>query len=143
MKNLTKILFPALFSSILTLNYSNAKAQDIPKRILDYQHSKENIVLDSRIVPFWDSKTFYGERIIDVNRDSIPDVIEVYPLKIDYSTFKITKEKDFPRYYILLPGYEENIKIIFDPKEDGLGNKNEKVFEGEFEVKKFEFINKM
>jgi hypothetical protein len=122
MKNLSKIVFPIIASSLLSLN---SFSQDfLPGKFKGYQ--KRDLVPNySKILCFEEKGNYLRADYFDLDNDSVFDVIELRPLKEES---KRVVRAPFPIIYFFDNKGDYNLKCLFDPEMDGL-NGNELIIE--------------
>lgn len=129
MKNLSKLIFPLVLSSVFSLNsYGQNDSKEeikIPKKIYKLYHENRELL---------SKKFFYDEEIsvkfsYDLDGDNVADISEIYNVSFDNKGM-LGLEKDSvgnivpPWAYILLKKDSDNSLVFFDLARDGL-NGNE------------------
>ncbi len=121
MKNLLSKLIPLTFFSVFALNSIDSKAQDfLPGKFKNYNAKKILINYDCIV---FDEFHFLDVFIYDIDKDSMPDVIEISPSMVKGDSVQTSK---YPVAYSLLFENGKRPKFFYDCKMDGW-NQNEEI----------------
>jgi len=123
MKSLNNFLTYFSLPLLFALNSIDSKSQDfLPGIFKDYQKDKKGEIIKSEMNVY--NQRYYIEKYIDLDKDSLPDLVEVYPYRLNRGKLE---ESSYPLIYFIRFD-SACIKGIIDENIDGLNN-NEKFYE--------------